>query len=110
MEQLYTFGDRSRTEPDGAATPQGLAIAYLALVREARPAGSMEAAWQNWYRYFPWEDWRDGRPGILEPIRQKLLAWAASRSRIQTANLSEEQPSVPISYHPSNFLVRWTSL
>jgi hypothetical protein len=78
VEQLYTFGDRSRTEPDGAAAPQGLAIAYLALVREARPAGSMEAGWQNWYRYFPWEDWREGRPGILEPIRQQLLAWAAS--------------------------------
>src|SRR4051794_31598907 len=78
VEQLYTFGDRSRTKLDGAAAPQGLAIAYLALVREARPAGSMEAGWQNWYCYFPWEDWRDGRPGILEPIRQQLLAWAAS--------------------------------
>src|SRR3954470_21212598 len=77
VEQLYTFGDRSRTKLDGAAAPQGLAIAYLALVREARPAGSMQAGWQNWYRYFPWEDWREGRPGILEPIRQKLLAWAA---------------------------------
>src|SRR3954469_21528398 len=77
VEQLYTFGDRARTETDAAAAPQGLAIAYLALVREARPAGSMQAGWQNWYRYFPWEDWREGRPGILEPIRQKLLAWAA---------------------------------
>src|SRR5215207_4499439 len=77
VEQLYTFGDRSRTGPDRAVAPQGLAIAYLALVREARPAGSMQAGWQNWHRYFPWEDWREGRPGILEPIRQKLLAWAA---------------------------------
>src|SRR3954452_5344604 len=78
VEQLYTFGDRSRTETDGAAIPQGLAIAYLALAREARPAGSMKAAWQNWYHYFPWEDWREGRPGILEPLRQQLLAWGAS--------------------------------
>src|SRR5215204_3394695 len=59
VEQLYTFGDRSRTGPDRAVAPQGLAIAYLALVREARPAGSMQAGWQNWHRYFPWEDWRE---------------------------------------------------
>jgi ADP-ribose pyrophosphatase YjhB (NUDIX family) len=41
VEQLYTFGDRGRTETDGSALTQGLALAYLALVREARPAGSM---------------------------------------------------------------------
>src|SRR4051812_28512304 len=78
VEQLYTFGDQGRTGTDGAAPTQGLAIAYLALVREARPAGATPAAWQSWYRYVPWEDWRDGRPGSLDPIRQQLRAWAAS--------------------------------
>src|SRR5215212_11138961 len=80
VEQLYTFGDRGRTETDRSALTQGLALAYLALVREARPAGSMEATWQSWYRYFPWEDWREGRPGILDPIRQELEAWSEAAS------------------------------
>jgi hypothetical protein len=78
VEQLYTFGDRGRTEMDGSATAQGVAIAYLALVREARPTGSMEATWHNWYRYFPWEDWREGRPGILDAIQDKLRSWEIS--------------------------------
>ena len=42
-----------------------LSIAYLALVREARPAGLAHAAWRNWYAYLPWEDWREGRPKAL---------------------------------------------
>ena len=40
VEQLYTFGDRDRGE-DGA---RALSLAYLALVREARPAGDADAA------------------------------------------------------------------
>src|SRR6266566_5314745 len=53
VEQLYTFGDRDRVE--GARAGRALTVAYLALVREARPAGTAEALWQSWYRYFPWE-------------------------------------------------------
>src|ERR1700680_4172459 len=59
VEQLYTFGDRDRTAGEGAQALPALTVAYLALVREARPAGSTEAEWRGWYRYFPWEDWRD---------------------------------------------------
>jgi hypothetical protein len=76
VEQLYTFGDRDRTAgEDGMALP-ALVVAYLALVREARPAGSADAEWRNWYRYFPWEDWRDGRPALLDPIEAALGGWA----------------------------------
>ncbi|PSJ19418.1 hypothetical protein CVH10_22970, partial [Halomonas sp. ND22Bw] len=53
-----------------------LSVAYLALVRELRPAGLAEAAWRNWYHYLPWEDWRAGRPDSLGEIEAKLLAWA----------------------------------
>lgn len=70
VEQLYTFGDRARV----AAGEPALVVAYLALVREAGAA--TEAAWQSWYRYFPWEDWRDGRPALLAPIEERLGRWA----------------------------------
>jgi len=64
VEQLYTFGDRDRVAGDEAQALPALVVAYLALVREARPAGSADAEWRSWYRYFPWEDWREGRPAL----------------------------------------------
>lgn len=78
VEQLYTFGDRDRDRrgAPAAAAARVLSIGYLALVREAFPAGSEEAAWHDWYRYFPWEDWRHGRPVVLDLIEPKLVAWA----------------------------------
>lgn len=77
VEQLYTFGDRDRGE-DGT---RALSLAYLALVREARPAGDTDAAWQSWYRYFPWEDWRGGRPSVLDMLEHGLRAWAAGAAQ-----------------------------
>jgi hypothetical protein len=78
VEQLYTFGDRDRAETDLQGAGHALSIAYLALVREARPAGLAHAAWQSWYSFLPWEDWRDGRPKALEVIEPALKAWARS--------------------------------
>src|SRR6266481_5792534 len=74
VEQLYTFGDRDRVED--ARAGRALTVAYLALVREARPGGEAEAVWQSWYRYFPWEDWRAGRPAALPPLEARLNQWA----------------------------------
>jgi hypothetical protein len=76
VEQLYTFGDRDRTAGDGALAMPALVVAYLALVREAMPSGSADAEWQSWYRYFPWEDWRVGRPPLLDAIGAALAGWA----------------------------------
>jgi hypothetical protein len=76
VEQLYTFGDRDRAEADVQGEGHSLSIAYLALVREARPAGLAHAAWRNWYSFLPWEDWRDGRPKALDLIEPRLKAWA----------------------------------
>ncbi|MEW6255212.1 MAG: hypothetical protein AB1592_04590 [Pseudomonadota bacterium] len=73
VEQLYTFGDLDRQD----AGARALSVAYLALVREARPAGELEASWLDWYACFPWEDWREGRPAILDEIEAALDAWAA---------------------------------
>ncbi|HEY0525617.1 MAG TPA: hypothetical protein VGD08_19655 [Stellaceae bacterium] len=78
VEQLYTFGDRDRSETDGSGARRALSVAYLALVREARPAGAADAVWRSWYRFFPWEDWRDGRPAILADVDERLRAWAAA--------------------------------
>lgn len=81
VEQLYTFGDRDRAEAGTQGVGHALSIAYLALVREARPAGLAHAAWQNWYSYLPWEDWRDGRPLALKIIAPALKAWARATDK-----------------------------
>jgi hypothetical protein len=77
VEQLYTFGDRDRIETDETRPGRALTVAYLALVREARPSGAAEASWQNWYRFFPWEDWRSAKPVALAPVEERLRLWAA---------------------------------
>jgi hypothetical protein len=49
------------------------------LTREAAPSGGSGAQWQNWYRYFPWEDGRRGRPAMVaQAIAPQLSAWAAA--------------------------------
>jgi hypothetical protein len=54
-----------------------------------RPAGSAEAIWQSWYRYFPWEDWRDGRPASLPTIETRLAQWVAEAPNEAEARLRE---------------------
>ena len=78
-----------------AAANPALTVAYLALVREMRPSaasgGSAEAVWQSWYRYFPWEDWRDGKPKSLAPIEVGLAIWAAAAPVDGERRLREER-------------------
>lgn len=80
VEQLYTFGDRGRHADSGDASPHVVSIGYLALIRTADNAGHQKvasAAFEPWYRYFPWEDWREGRPAILDGIiMPELRQWA----------------------------------
>ena len=92
VEQLYTFGDRDRSAGGRRARLPALVVAYLALVREARPAGSADAEWRSWYRYFPWEDWRDGRPALLDPIEAALAhGWARRAGGEAERRLREER-------------------
>ncbi|HEV2130974.1 MAG TPA: hypothetical protein VGR27_07725 [Longimicrobiaceae bacterium] len=65
VEQLYTFGDRYRDPAERRGRARAISVAYLALVREGE-AGRHSARWTDAYGYFPWEDWREGRPGIIE--------------------------------------------
>lgn len=75
-EQLYTFGDRDRVGRGRSAGPRVISVAYLALMREARPSGSSRARWRDCYAYFPWEDRRAGaHPVISDVIAPALQAW-----------------------------------
>ncbi|MGD0308477.1 MAG: hypothetical protein ABSC02_04240 [Acidobacteriota bacterium] len=86
VEQLYTFGNRNRDPDESRGGPRVISIAYLALVREVPLAGGEQAVWRDWYRYFPWEDWRAGRPTVIDrKIAPALDRWiravAAEESR-----------------------------
>jgi len=78
VEQLYTFGDRNRTDPQSGR--RVLSIGYLALARETGAEEQGDARWRNWYDYFPWEDWRRGKPAILTPLRAALRRWSLAAS------------------------------
>jgi hypothetical protein len=126
VEQLYTFGDRDRAQGDGAGDAEGdaalalpaLVVAYLALVREASPAGSADAAtgnaatggagngvaeWRGWYRYFPWEDWRQGKPALLDPIEARLEGWAAEAGGEPERRLRAERLGLAFGRHGASW-------
>ena len=82
VEQLYTFGDRGRHAQPGDTGPHVASVGYLALTRVPEDDKALKAAgarFEPWYRFFPWEDWRDGRPAMLDAaILPALNAWAKS--------------------------------
>lgn len=74
VEQLYTFADRNRAEAGSGR--RIVSISYLGLTRERAADGEREPGWQSWYRYFPWEDWRDGPPKLLaRAVLPRLERW-----------------------------------
>lgn len=76
VEQLYTFGDRNRDPSECEGGPRVVSVAYLALVREEKPGGTAGADWRECYRFFPWEDWRNGRPEVIaRHIAPALHQW-----------------------------------
>jgi hypothetical protein len=78
VEQLYTFADRYRESTMGYRI---VSISYLGLTRERAPAGQHEPGWQSFYRYFPWEDWREGPPKILaRAVLPRLKGWVEAVS------------------------------
>lgn len=91
VEQLYTFGDRDRIETGEIRPSRALTVAYLALVREARPGGAAEAVWQSWYRHFPWEDWRQGKPAALPALEAGLQQWAEAAASDPERKLRAER-------------------
>ena len=92
VEQLYTFADRGRETRGSEGAPRTVSIGYLALVREAKPAGEGGAQWQDWYRYFPWEDGRKGRPPIVsEAMQPRLAAWTKSAGDAEERRRRDER-------------------
>ena len=91
VEQLYTFGDRDRVETEEREPGRALTVAYLALVREVQPSGASGAIWRNWYRYFPWEDWRDGEPPLLARLERGLATWAVKPASDAERRMREER-------------------
>lgn len=72
VEQLYTFADKDR-ETDGQRI---ISIGYLALTRDDNESKSGKHQSVNWYRFFPWEDHREGQPKkIIDLIHKGLKAW-----------------------------------
>lgn len=83
VEQLYTFGDRTRDPHRGDDDPRDIGIAYLALTREREPPLAT-AQWQDIYGFLPWEDWRRQRSSVLDAVVEPgLQAWAGSDVRKQ---------------------------
>jgi hypothetical protein len=91
VEQLYTFGDRDRTETGETRSGRALTVAYLALVREAQPSGATGGLWQNWYRFFPWEDWRSESPAALAQVEERLSIWAGQAATEAERRLRAER-------------------
>jgi len=76
VEQLYTFADRDRAE---GISGRVISISYLGLTRERLSTGPRDPEWRSWYRYFPWEDWRQGpSPLVGAKILPTLRKWAAT--------------------------------
>ena len=76
VEQLYSFGNRDRDPREREGGPRVVSIAYLALMRELVLAEGSGAVWRDVYGYLPWEDWREGRPGLLSrTVVPRLSAW-----------------------------------
>jgi hypothetical protein len=77
VEQLYTFGDRGREAPLPDARGDSdriISVGYLALTPNRAALGGGD--WRDWYRFFPWEDWRGGRPAAInEAIAPRLRVW-----------------------------------
>ena len=91
VEQLYTFADRDRSQEAGM---RAISISYLALTRELDDAGNAQPGWQDWYRYFPWEDWRSGPPAqIAAYIAPQLRLWSEKATKNIAASAHWERAS-----------------
>lgn len=81
VEQLYTFADKGRFHASGERV---ISVSYLALTIEDSTDDVDDVGWQDWYRYFPWEDHRQGTPNILsDAIIPHLKQWICSEPTLQ---------------------------
>jgi hypothetical protein len=94
VEQLYTFADRNRAAEGGRRI---VSISYLGLTRERLSRGPRDPEWRNWYRYFPWEDWRQGpAPIVAREILPRLRKW--SDSAVDSVHKRDRRQRVEINF------------
>lgn len=99
-EQLYTFADRHRDPIELAGGPRVVSVAYLALVREGRLAGTGGARWRNAYDFFPWEDWRASPSALVaHSLAPALERWARSARDRATRARRRERAEICFGLH-----------
>jgi hypothetical protein len=95
VEQLYTFGDRGRHAQVSDTGPHVVSVGYLALTRMPEDILGLRAAgasFQPWYRFFPWEDWREGRPGIIDKMMlPRLEQWAKTADKDSSSVMTRKE-------------------
>lgn len=95
VEQLYTFGDRGRHAEISDTGPHVVSVGYLALTRMPEDVSALRAAgasFQPWYRFFPWEDWREGRPGIIDKVMLlRLEQWAKTADKDSSSVMTRKE-------------------
>jgi hypothetical protein len=65
-----------------------ISVGYLALAPLAPPTQAPDTVWTPFWRFFPWEDWRRGRPALIDDtLAPRLRRWAASEERLARARL-----------------------
>ncbi len=91
-EQLYTFGDRGRHVPAQDEGARVVSVGYLALTRQLGALQAPDAAWSDWYRFFPWEDWRISKPALIDQvIAPALRQFAKAAPNADIAELRRER-------------------
>ena len=90
VEQLYTFGNRFRTQGEIEGGPRTLSVAYVALTHEDESPLPV-ARWADWYEFLPWEDWRDGRPQELDSVIAPRLSTWCSQAQTETARRNRRE-------------------
>ena len=74
-------------EVKGASPERVISISYLALTPSRAVLDRATARWRSWYEFFPWEDWRDGRPGVIdEVISPRLKRWVQKGDNPELVN------------------------
>ncbi len=84
VEQLYTFSNKAKYLSDQDKLRKVLSIGYLALASQEGIETSEDVFFDDWYKFFPWEDWRAGKPVELDDlIIPALLKWAKNNEERQ---------------------------
>jgi hypothetical protein len=102
LEQLYTFADRDRVH---GGEQRMISISYLGLTREAGVSGEQGPRWHGWYRYFPWEDWREGSSQVIAgAILPRLRQWTreATDPAIRRERTHRMEATFPMHEHGWN--------